>query len=831
MTGLALLAALLLQAPPDEPWVSARLHADRIATGSTTTLSIEVESRGTTAPRIGELRLPAGLEVVGTSDFSQLRLAAPGRSVRSTRRDVLILATAPGTHVIPAVPVTVGSRQLETARLELTVSGSGPAPPAPLPAPGGQLSRGDGTMLRLSVQPDTVYVGQQVVLAAEATFAEEFRARQTRPASFEPPGATGLWGQDLPDPITVTLSVDARAGRSVERQTYRRAYFPLREGVHWIPPAHLNYEVRRGFLQPPESRRIASDSVRLVVRPLPGAGRPAAFTGAVGQLEMTAHLAPRSVPVGGSAVLTVEIRGTGNIRGLPPPDIPRVEGLDVLPPTRDAQVSVSGQRVQGTAVFRWVLIPERRGALVVPPVEYAFFDPELRRYTTLRTDTLHLVAVPAVAGQPSDTVLHPMRAEPASPAMDWGLSPWFAGLQLIPLLLVASLALRRRREEKEPAPAARLRTIRGQLRKLAERAPAEPLAGAMAGTPASAAAAEVERLLREAAVACGSPPGQPPEEALREADLEALIPEFQALLADLHRLRFAPGHVTGLEALAARAEALCEAMMEGVAGGSRKHGAPARGALGLVAAVAVLGLAGAAATGFGRAAATPGAPLAQGGSGEVAHAAAMFQQGLELHAQGDAAAAAQAFRGYLARNPRDPAGWHNLGVAAFAAGEPGRAAWAWMRALRLAPRDERARHNLMVVAGPAPVVSLTPPDRLAPGERAVLAGAAWWLLLLALASMMVRGRWQGGELGAAAVAGLALLVFGAAAAAGPGRGLVTPLGQGTAAYAGPSVHDDTVAELPPGTLAPVLDGRGAWLLVGLGDGRRGWVEGPAVASP
>jgi hypothetical protein len=63
------------------------------------------------------------------------------------------------------------------------------------------------------------------------------------------------------------------------------------------------------------------------------------------------------------------------------------------------------------------------------------------------------------------------------------------------------------------------------------------------------------------------------------------------------------------------------------------------------------------------------------------------------------------------------------------------------------------------------------------------------------------------------------------------RTVVTPMGQGTPAFAGPSIHDDLVAEMPPGAVARLVERRGAWLLVRLEDGRPAWVERARVAAP
>jgi hypothetical protein len=128
------------------------------------------------------------------------------------------------------------------------------------------------------------------------------------------------------------------------------------------------------------------------------------------------------------------------------------------------------------------------------------------------------------------------------------------------------------------------------------------------------------------------------------------------------------------------------------------------------------------------------------------------------------------------------------------------------------------------------VAVVTPPDRLAPGERAALAAAGWWLACLGAAAAILARRRRTAWTGAPG----ALLLASLAISAGAARAapiIVTPLGPGTTACAGPSIHEDPMAQLPAGTAARLLERHNGWLLVRLEDGRAAWVERARVAAP
>jgi tetratricopeptide (TPR) repeat protein len=776
-----LLMAVLAAAAQEPVQVEAALSSDHVSVGETTVLTVTVVSRGGAPQQLRLAPLPRELDVLGTSDFTETRIGVPGGRVHVLRREVVIAPRSRGMFRIPPATVMVQGTAYTSQPLLLTVSGAavsiGPADDA-AGAPG-------STALRVTLFPDTVFVGQQVLLHAEVTFAEHMRTRYSRPPTFDPPAPSGFWVQDLPDPVTVALRV--REGRTVESQTFRRAYFPLSVGAFAFPPAHLHYEVRRGFLSPAESRRISSDSAHLVVLPLPPEGQPNGFAGAVGQLQLRASLVPERVAVGDASMLTVELRGRGNMRGLPQPALHVSEDLEVFPPTQEAQVEVESDIVGGVKRFRWVLVPEKPGALVIPPIEYSVFDPELRQYVILRSDTLRLHAAPAVAAETSDTSLRPLRDRRGREAAAWTRSPLFAALQVVPVLLVGAGVVVRRRRERPPAPRQHEQRLRAELAALRQRRD-------------DGVSVDLERLLHEAVRCLTEATGGDPVASLRLQGRAAAADSLEALLADLHRLRYAPEVERGSVApLFDRAARLIDALAP-----VRRWRARAAAGAAVIAAAVLLSWAGG---------------HAQGDE---------FDRGVRTFLQGDYSAAANSFQAYVRANPADPHGWYNLGLAAHQAGDRGRAVWAWLRGLRLAPRDADLRHNLRLTAPAETSARVSPPDRLAAGERILIAAAAWWLLVLALGFGGRRRRLARTLAGFAAACLAAVVISLGVIETRPT--LVTPLRDGAELFAGPSVREHPAGRLEPGHTARLLERRDDWLLVRFGAGREAWIERSAVAG-
>src|SRR5688572_7706227 len=445
----ALLCAAALCTAAQEPVrVNAALTLPRISVGSTTELQITIESRGAASVEIRPPSLSSQLQMIGSSDFTQTQISVPGGRTTVHRRKIVLMPRAEGVYRIPPVTVIVNGARYRTAPLDLIVRAR---------SAGADRPSSFSSSLRVSLHPDTVFVGQQVLLHAAVTFSEDTRTRQSRPATFDPPAPTGFWIQDVPDPITINLNV--REGRTVETQPYRRAYFPLTAGEFHFPPARLHYEVRRGMLYAPEARELVSDSARLVVLPLPDAGKPASFSGAVGRLAMNVVAEPARVRAGDALVFSVQLQGIGNVKALPAPRLPELEWGEVFPPSQESTVEVADDQVGGLKRFRWVIVPREEGTLAIPPIEYSVFDPELRAYVTLRSDAQRIDVTPAVEAA-ADTTPRAVRGTPRTDPLRWVTSPAFLALQAAPLLLLLGAVRVKRRRARPPGPrqeAARLR--------------------------------------------------------------------------------------------------------------------------------------------------------------------------------------------------------------------------------------------------------------------------------------------------------------------------------------------------------------------------------------
>jgi hypothetical protein len=251
-----------------------------------------------------------------------------------------------------------------------------------------------------TVAPETVYVGQQVSYDA-ATFVDDVARMHLRAnPSYTPPEVRGATIYDFPFD-TSAISDATMGGKHFRRYLYHRALFPLTVGTVNIPSATLQYALPEddAYESPLRTYTLQSEPTTFVVLPLPAAGRPFDFAGAIGQFAIAAHSDGATPRVGDTFVYTVRISGVGNVNLLPRPQV-NIPWANVVTGEERATWDSTGTTVRGAKEFDWIVTPKLAGEMILPEVSYSYFDPSTRRYATTTAESSKMnVAVAAGAPQ------------------------------------------------------------------------------------------------------------------------------------------------------------------------------------------------------------------------------------------------------------------------------------------------------------------------------------------------------------------------------------------------------------------------------------------------
>jgi hypothetical protein len=476
------LAALLVPAAAFAQSVEATVDRDRIGAGETVTLSIVLEGNfdDTTGPEMPDF------EVVGRSTGSSVSIV----NGKVSRQQQVVLRLAPrraGALTIGPIAMRVDGRVVAASKAITVRVGDAAPDPEPEPAPGGTMAPPAAPP---EPEPEPVAPGQAVPerLANERAFViartpdrplyvgEPFYVEYVLYTRSDLP-LTGLGMETAPKlqafvvqqgPADAEQVARARVrGRTFDtRVVWRGALSALAPGRSVVDAIRLRLVVGDFFGR--QQVTIASDPVALEFRTPPTEGRPADFVeGTLGSFVLKATTDRTVLRVGESALLTVEITGSGNLRAIQPPKIPVPEGLRVaqLPSTDLDEVVFDVGGVSGRRVFQYLLTPEREGAMTVGRIELPFFNSISERYERARTEPFEIVATGRDAGpvrQAGPSGREPVTAiATATPDLDAPAAPpaapdrrgWaFAGMTLpVAFFVGAELAVRRRRRLAERA--------------------------------------------------------------------------------------------------------------------------------------------------------------------------------------------------------------------------------------------------------------------------------------------------------------------------------------------------------------------------------------------
>lgn len=141
------------------------------------------------------------------------------------------------------------------------------------------------------------------------------------------------------------------------------------------------------------NKKVTTQPVTVKVKPLP-AGKPASFTGTVGDLKMTASLNTNALKTNESLILKLQLSGSGNLKLLKTPEVSFPADFDVYDPKVENNFKTTASTVSGTLTIEYLAIPRHAGEFVIPPVEFAYFDLKSGSYKVLKSEEYQIKVSP-----------------------------------------------------------------------------------------------------------------------------------------------------------------------------------------------------------------------------------------------------------------------------------------------------------------------------------------------------------------------------------------------------------------------------------------------------
>lgn len=146
----------------------------------------------------------------------------------------------------------------------------------------------------------------------------------------------------------------------------------------------LGYVSMSTYKQESVEAETQTPTINITVKPLPTEGKPANFSGMVGNYSFSADFDRTELKVGEAMTLTINIKGDGLPGSITDPKLPDFGEFRSVPPENELNKKVSGNKVITTKNIRVFLYPKKKGEFTIPEITYSWFNPSKKKYETAK---------------------------------------------------------------------------------------------------------------------------------------------------------------------------------------------------------------------------------------------------------------------------------------------------------------------------------------------------------------------------------------------------------------------------------------------------------------
>ncbi len=327
-----------------------------------------------------------------------------GKTAFSKTYSYFLLPTQRGQLTIKQAAVEINGQIYKTSPIKITVTAAVEQPRDPNEI---SVSADDALHLVADVSKTDPYLNEPITVVYKLYF--NYNIGITNFRELDKPKYNDFWSQNIE-----IKQLQVEEGRyNGEKYRYivlkKTVLYPQKSGKLEIEPLSLDIDVelpsnRRtifGQMIPiQDNKRVSAGARTINVKPLPEAGKPADFSGAVGKFDFKVTPSRTVLKNGESLDLVVSVNGSGNLKlfSLPKPVVPAA--LEMYDPVHKENVSTTLSGMSGRVSDSYAIIPQFRGKYPIKPISFTYFDPSARKYKTITSPEIMINVMdgPEVSG-------------------------------------------------------------------------------------------------------------------------------------------------------------------------------------------------------------------------------------------------------------------------------------------------------------------------------------------------------------------------------------------------------------------------------------------------
>lgn len=398
---------------------------DVVAVGDQFRLSYTVTTQNVRDFRVASIK---GFDVLmGPSRSQQTSMQVINGQASSTSSitfTYILMATKEGDFTIPGATITADGNQMVSNSVHIKVipadqanassgnnrqQGGGSAS---RPSSGTAISNND-LFITATTNKTTVYEQEAFLLTYKIYTLVDLRMFD----NVKLPDFKGFHSQEVELPNDRRWGLEHYKGRNYQTTIYRQfVLFPQQSGKLTIDPARFDASIAKptqvsdpfeaffngGSYYVEVKKTLMTSPLTINVKPLP-AGKPADFSGGVGEFNITSSINSTNVKTNDAVTVKLVISGTGNLKLVSTPEVKFPEDFEVYDPKVDNKFRLTNAGLSGSKVIEYLAIPRNAGTYKIPAVNFSYFDIQSNSYKTLTTEEYEL-HVEKGAGNAAQTI-------------------------------------------------------------------------------------------------------------------------------------------------------------------------------------------------------------------------------------------------------------------------------------------------------------------------------------------------------------------------------------------------------------------------------------------
>jgi len=252
--------------------------------------------------------------------------------------------------------------------------------------------------MRAVVDKSTVYQGEQIIL--NYRIYSRLGIEQIAPNKL--PELNGFWSEEIKANQQQQVRDEVYKGVRYRVLDLKQAIlFPEHAGDLTIDPFgaifYVDVPVQSDdpmdqFFGSVNQVKYQAKSAPLTihVKPLPQAGKPDSFTGAVGDFNMEASVDKTELKANEALNYKVKVSGYGNIKLLKSLGTAFPADFEKYDPKISDSVNDDESGVSGYRFYNYLLIPRHQGDYTIDPLKFSYFNPISNKYITVTSKGFHI---------------------------------------------------------------------------------------------------------------------------------------------------------------------------------------------------------------------------------------------------------------------------------------------------------------------------------------------------------------------------------------------------------------------------------------------------------